>query len=121
MTKGKQTDLDILLRTIRLENREKLHDMGKRLGYTAAFISAIENGRRQPPDGFAKLVASHYGLSDEEHARLRRAEDRARETFKIKPESDLAREVTGAFARSVNAVPESELRQWLHRLELRSD
>ena len=38
------------LRALRLENDQRLKDMADKLEVTAAYLSAVENGKRSVPD-----------------------------------------------------------------------
>lgn len=59
------TDLGKFLRKMRLDKGLLLKNMADQINYTPAFLSAVETGRKLPPDGFAQRVISTFGLSGE--------------------------------------------------------
>jgi len=52
------------LRKLRVDTSELLGDMAKRLGISAAYLSAIEVGNRAIPDDFVAKVVAEYGLDE---------------------------------------------------------
>ena len=59
------TPLGMFLRKLRLDNDQLLRDMAERLDMPSSTLSAIETGRRKPPQGFAEKVGRAYALADE--------------------------------------------------------
>ena len=59
------TPLGKFLRKLRLDNDQLLRDMAERLDMPSSTLSAIETGRRKPPQGFAEKVGRAYALADE--------------------------------------------------------
>ncbi len=57
------TDLGKELRKIRISNDEYLKDMASKLGITSAYLSAIENGKREPTKRFIDTLFSVYNIS----------------------------------------------------------
>ena len=53
------------LRTLRLEKDQRLKDMADELGVTAAYLSAVENGKRSVPDLWIGKLSDRYGRSEE--------------------------------------------------------
>ncbi len=52
------------LRNLRIETDQRLKDMAERLGVTAAYLSAVENGKRAIPDSWVEILANEYKLSE---------------------------------------------------------
>ena len=63
-------ELSILLKEIRIHNKDILKTMADKLGYSSTFLSAIENGKKKVPDNFYDKVISNYSLSEEEKGAL---------------------------------------------------
>ena len=105
------------MRKLRVDEGERLLDMGERLNRSPAFLSAVETGKKSPPVGFEDEIADVYSLSNERRASLKKAGDRSRAIYTIKPKDELAREATAAFARRVNDLSRERLRAILGDLE----
>ena len=67
------TELGKWLKTFRLTQGIRLYDMAARLGYTSAFLSAIENGKKNAPVNFGDKVTEEYHLSEEQQKELNEA------------------------------------------------
>lgn len=67
------TDLGKELRRIRISNDEYLKDMASKLGITSAYLSAIENGKREPTKKFMDTLFSIYSISLNEQKNLMQA------------------------------------------------
>lgn len=63
-------ELSILLKEIRIHNKEILKDMADKLDFSSTFLSAIENGKKKVPDNFYNKIISNYNLSEEEKKEL---------------------------------------------------
>ena len=66
------TPFGIAARKLRLDKQLRLLDVAKLLDCSAAFLSAIETGRKPIPDSFVLTVARAMKLSTEELATLRK-------------------------------------------------
>lgn len=60
------------LRALRLENDQRLKDMADKLEVTAAYLSAVENGKRSVPDSWIEKLSISYKLSEEEIEELQK-------------------------------------------------
>lgn len=105
------TELGKELRKIRIDRDERLLDMANRLDKSAAFVSAVEVGKKTPPSGFEEAVVVTYGLAADVANRLRRAADLARTAFTIQPNSPLGRDTAGLLARQMNNLSTDELNE----------
>lgn len=99
------TPFGIAIRKLRLDKRMRLLDLAKLLGCSAAYLSAIETGRKTIPDGFVVTVSRAMNLSVEELAALRKAADRTRKHVTIEKLPEDQRELVAAFARRIDKVP----------------
>ena len=61
------------LRKLRIDRGLLLKNMADDLGYSSAFLSAIETGRKKIPEGFLMRLISLYSLSDGEAHHLKEA------------------------------------------------
>ena len=67
------TDIAKFLRKLRIDNEQSLGDMAKVLNISAAYLSAIENGKRTAPEELKDALFANFVLSEEqklEFARL---------------------------------------------------
>jgi hypothetical protein len=103
------TELGKELRKIRIDRDERLLDMADRLEKSAAFVSAVEVGKKTPPNGFEEAVIRAYGLVGEVADGLRMAADRARKAFTLAPTSVLGRDTAGLLARHMNELSPEQL------------
>jgi transcriptional regulator with XRE-family HTH domain len=103
------TELGKELRKLRIDGNERLLDMAARIGKSAAFISAVETGKKSPPPGFEELVAHAYGMTDGAAGRLRAAADKSRKVFSIAPATSLGRDTAGLLARRMNTLSDEQL------------
>lgn len=104
------TELGKELRKIRIDQDERLLDMADRLEKSAAFVSAVEVGKKSPPNGFEEAVIKAYNLAADVAERLRQTADRARKAFTIEPNSMLGRDTAGLLARRMNDLSEDQLK-----------
>ena len=77
------TNLGKMLRVLRIEEGESMRDMAAKLDLSLSYLSAIENGKRNVPSNFEDLVLSHYDLSEEKKAQLKKAVNEAKESLKV--------------------------------------
>jgi transcriptional regulator with XRE-family HTH domain len=115
----KLTPFGLAIRKLRLEKGLKLMDMGKKLGLSAAFLSAIETGRKSIPDGFVVKISRALELRAEYIAKLRRAADRTRKEIRVDNKTEEDRELIAAFARRLDEVPSAPIER-LKKLLLKS-
>ncbi len=63
-------ELCIILKEIRIHNKEILKDMADKLDYSSTFLSAIENGKKRVPDNFYGKIINKYKLTQKEKIEL---------------------------------------------------
>ena len=98
------------LRKLRIDEDERLVDMSKRIGKSAAFISAVERGTKTPPVGFEDLIIKTYRLVGEAARKIQQAADRSRKAFIVKANTPLAKDTAGLMARRMNSLSDDELK-----------
>lgn len=103
------TELGKELRKLRIDENERLLDMANRIGKSAAFVSAVEIGKKSPPSGFEELIVRAYGLVGTAAAKLREAADKSRSVFTIEPTNMLGRDTAGLLARRMNTLSDDQL------------
>ena len=104
------TELGKLLRKLRIDEGERLLDMAEKLGVTSSFLSAVEMGRKAPPRGIEEAIIETYRVSDELADGLCKAADDERESFVLKPKSELARDTAGLLSRKIDDLSSDQLR-----------
>ncbi|MDR2654010.1 MAG: helix-turn-helix transcriptional regulator [Mycoplasmataceae bacterium] len=58
------TSLTRILKIIRFDNDEILFTMARKLGISSAYLSAIENGKREIPSDFVAKLTKLYSLDE---------------------------------------------------------
>ena len=64
------TEFGKILRKMRIDSSEVLGDMAEKLGVSAAYLSAIEVGRRDIPENLIQKIVSVYNLGKDEERLL---------------------------------------------------
>jgi transcriptional regulator with XRE-family HTH domain len=113
------TPFGIAARKLRLEKGMRLLDLALRMGCSAAFISAIETGRKPIPDGYVAKVARAMELSSAEWRNLERAADRTRTDIRLDKMPAEQRELVAAFARRLDDIP-ADVMKALKKVVLKS-
>jgi transcriptional regulator with XRE-family HTH domain len=67
------TEFGKILRIIRINKNESMRDMAEKFKISAAYLSAIENGKRGIPDNLEDLIIKNYDLTDKDKAKLKKA------------------------------------------------
>ncbi|WP_422023714.1 helix-turn-helix domain-containing protein [Pyruvatibacter mobilis] len=111
MQKRELTALAKELRKLRIDEGENMRDMGRRLGMSASFLSAIETGRKPTPVGTAQKVLEAYALDEVTAARLRNAERKAVKAYTLRPRTELETETAAVLARRLHKLSDEELRR----------
>lgn len=105
------TQLGKELRKLRIDHSERLLDMANKIGKSASFISAVEIGKKSPPQGFEDIIARMYSLTTDAFERMRSAADQARTSFSIHASSPLARDTAGLLARKIDTLSDDQLQE----------
>ncbi len=67
------TEIGKYLKLLRIKTGDSLRTMASKLNISAAYLSAIENDKRNVPDGFFDAICGAYQLSDEEKEAVKQA------------------------------------------------
>lgn len=112
------TPLGKMLRKLRIDACERIADLAKELGCTSSFVSAVELGKKSPPEGFISSVIAHYQLDELQAAELRSAASRSVSSVRIDLENsnDLSKEFAVAFARAFPTIDSEKAEQLLKTL-----
>lgn len=99
-------DIKTTLIKIRLKNNERLKDMAENLGVSSAFLSAVENNKKNVPDSWYSKLQSIYNLSAEEILKIKESALFSRKIIELNLEqaSNESRELAVRFARSFNSL-----------------
>jgi transcriptional regulator with XRE-family HTH domain len=104
------TPFGIAARKLRLDKGMRLLDLARIMGCSAAFISAIETGRKPIPDAYVFKVGRAMDLSAPEIRTLRSAADKARKEVRLDKMPADQRELVAAFARRLDDIPPDIMR-----------
>ena len=77
------TDIAKFLRKLRIDSDKSLGDMAEDLNLSAAYLSAIENGRRTVPEEMKDQLFNKYSLSEEQKLEFARLVAKSREKVEI--------------------------------------
>ena len=105
------TELGKILRKIRIDRQELLRDMADTLGVSAAYLSAVENGKRKAPVIWAEKIIQSYDLDFDEAKQLRIAHDESQDEIRISLQQITARQRSTAlsFAKALEGLSDDEL------------
>lgn len=106
------------LRILRIKNHETMGDTAKLLGVNAAFVSAVENGKKNVPEDWIDKLVNHYNLNEQEKQELIRAIEDSKTTSKINLVSapSFKRKVALQFQRSFDDIDEETAKKILDLL-----
>ena len=101
------------LRKLRITVGELIRDMANKLGVTASYLSAVETGKRQIPDGWVGKISDLYSLSSDEKDTLQRAADASvlSVKFNLDGMTDRRRQTAVLFAREFSELDDQKLEQ----------
>lgn len=89
------TEIGRHLREVRVKTRDSLRAMAIKMGISAAYLSAIENGKRNVPAGFLETFFNAYSLTTEEQANITQSvyQSISKYTIDLTNLSDIKRQV----------------------------
>lgn len=113
------SDFGKQLRKIRIDNNEVLKDMAKKLGITSAYLSAIENGKRDVPKNYVENIVSLYKLNEAAKEELNDAFEKTIKTIVLDVEKydDNKRELALKFARTFKNMDDERVMDFLHFID----
>lgn len=105
------TEFGKFLRKIRIDCGEILKDMAEKLNVSAAYLSAVEMGKRNIPEHWVNKIAEFYNLSDEEKIYLKNAADNSAKSITLNFENvgKLQKETAILFAREFENIDKETL------------
>ena len=77
------TNIAKFLRKLRIDNDQSLGEMAKIIGLSAAYLSAIENGKRNAPEDMKDNIFKNYSLSEEQKLEFARVFAESRQKVEI--------------------------------------
>lgn len=77
------TELGKQLRLLRINTGDSLRTMAAKLNISAAYLSSIENGKRNVPDEFDKMLFEVYLLSEQEKKIIKKAVYSSKEKYTV--------------------------------------
>lgn len=100
------TSVGKFLRKLRIDRGEILRDMATRLGVSSAFLSAVENGKKNVPEKWPAKLEELYCLSAEQMEELRNAIAESKDIVElnIRDTSDKNRQLAISFARQFDTL-----------------
>lgn len=107
------TSFSNVMKEVRGANGESLRTMAKRLGISAAFLSAIEVGKKTIPLDYADKIREEYKLSDEMYEKIVDAIFDTNKMIKIslKNLNDEQKDVSLLFARKISSADEKLVKE----------
>jgi len=99
------------LRKYRIETRITLREMSRRIGVSAAYLSAVENGHKSPTERLLNDIVNIFGFEEEKAHELRVAADQSKNSVQFRIEKTQPRgdaEVAALFARNFGKLDENQ-------------
>lgn len=105
------TDFGKFLRKIRIEYGEILKDMAEKLNVSAAYLSAVEMGKRNIPEQWVNKISELYNLTEKEKTDLRISADNSAKkiTLNLDNISNSQKETAILFAREFENIDSETL------------
>lgn len=94
------------IRIVRKRENDSLRDMAKKMGVSAAFLSAMEVGRKNIPMVYVDKIVELYHLNEEEKAKLFEViqETNDKVSLELSQMNESQKEVTLVFARKIQTA-----------------
>ena len=110
-------------RILRIKHNQLLKNMADALEVSSAFLSAVENGKKEIPSSWYEKIKSIYSLDENEANQLSTAIDVSKKEYRINLENIATedRALALSFARKLEAISQmdaktkNELRSFLER------
>jgi Zn-dependent peptidase ImmA (M78 family) len=109
--KDRLTQFGTKCREFRIRYNITMGDQAKGLGLSAAYISAIERGKRPVPEDFPDRVCEWMSLSEQDSRILREIASGERTVVKVFPKSGDRALLAEDFARDLNGLSPEAVRQ----------
>lgn len=100
-------------RKLRIEHDEILKGMADKLEVTAAYLSAVEMGKRNIPSDWFNSITKIYSLSENEQKELQAAIDSSIKQVKIDLDNynEKQKQTAAMFARKLASLDDNDLRK----------
>ena len=97
-------------RDLRIDRGENLKEMAENLGVSSAFLSAVENGKKQVPKTWYEKISSLYELALKEKEKLKNAIEESKNMLVLNLENvtQANKEFALVFARSFEELTDEE-------------
>lgn len=107
------------VRILRIKHHEIMGDMADFLGTSLPFLSAVENGKKNVPKGWADKIINHYNLTETEKIELINSIEDSKTQMKIvlTNTSVPKRGAALQFARSFENMDDETARKIIDLLE----
>ena len=91
------------IKTIRKKENDSLRDMAKKMDISAAFLSAMEVGRKNIPLNYAEKISDIYNLTENEKSELLEViqETNEKVSLELSKMNESQKEITLLFARKI--------------------
>ena len=101
------------LRKLRIMAGELIRDMAGKLDVTASYLSAVETGKRQVPEGWVEKIADLYTLSPADRSRLQKAADSSALSIKLDLNgmNERRKQTAVLFAREFGDLDDQKIEQ----------
>ena len=111
------------LRKFRIDNSLLLRDMAQKLEISSAFLSALETGRKNIPDGIVAKISDSYNLDAEARKSLTESVAQSKHNLKLDLEDATmeSRNLAFAFAKRFHSLPAKDREQILNILSKGGD
>lgn len=105
---------------LRKKEDESLRDMAEKLNVSAAFLSAIENGKKKISETLINAIYAIYNLDDSESEEFKDAIDLSNNKVEIdlSDVSDSSKKVALKFARKFDSLSDEDLDRLSRLLKL---
>ena len=105
------TEFGQYLRKLRIDCGDYLKDMADKLGVTSSYLSAVETGKRNIPDGWVKKIIQFYNLDVIDQDGLKNAADNSARavTMDLSNMAPKRKETALLFTRKFEEVDETTI------------
>lgn len=102
-------------RDLRLEKEENLKEMAENLNVSSAFLSAVENGKKNVPKGWLKEFTNIYHLAKEKQKELSDAIEDAKTkvVINLTKAKQTDRDLALVFARTFEELTDDERKKMM--------
>lgn len=96
------------LRIFRLNRGELLKDMAVKLDVTPAYLSSVENGKREPTQELMNRIYQNYDLGDDKRDELEAAMAKTVKIIRLQLNDEDDSELGLLFARKLNSLTDTQ-------------